>query len=63
MKNRPSRKERPCPYCGRPSVSEWFPFCSERCRLIDLGAWFNEAYAIPAEDAGDEETERPQQLH
>jgi len=25
-----------------------FPFCSERCRLIDLGRWIDEAYAIPA---------------
>ncbi|HMS15969.1 MAG TPA: DNA gyrase inhibitor YacG [Planctomycetota bacterium] len=24
-----------------------FPFCSERCRLIDLGMWFNEGYRIP----------------
>ena len=41
-----------CPTCGR--ELEWTeapfrPFCSERCRLIDLGAWFSEQRAIPGE--------------
>jgi endogenous inhibitor of DNA gyrase (YacG/DUF329 family) len=43
-----------CPTCGR--ELEWAgapfrPFCSERCRLIDLGAWFSEQRAIPGEGA------------
>ena len=25
-----------------------FPFCSTRCKMIDLGKWFDESYAIPA---------------
>ena len=46
-----------CPTCGQPAeyapTNEWRPFCSERCRSIDLGAWASEAYAIPAkEDEG-----------
>ncbi|MGB6605503.1 MAG: DNA gyrase inhibitor YacG [Steroidobacteraceae bacterium] len=41
-----------CPTCGR--EVEWAsapfrPFCSERCRLIDLGAWLSEQRAIPGE--------------
>lgn len=45
-----------CPTCGRlvewlPS-SKWRPFCSERCKLIDLGAWFNEENVIPDESTG-----------
>jgi uncharacterized protein len=40
-----------CPTCGRPvewSDNEKFrPFCSDRCRLIDLGAWFGEEHRIP----------------
>jgi endogenous inhibitor of DNA gyrase (YacG/DUF329 family) len=32
---------------------KFFPFCSERCRLIDLGAWLDADYRIPAQ-AGDE---------
>jgi endogenous inhibitor of DNA gyrase (YacG/DUF329 family) len=36
----------------------FFPFCSERCKLIDLGAWFDGDYRIPAHpaDASDELT-------
>jgi endogenous inhibitor of DNA gyrase (YacG/DUF329 family) len=40
-----------CPTCGRPTEwsaeSPFRPFCSERCRLIDLGAWVSEQRAIP----------------
>ncbi|HUO82870.1 MAG TPA: DNA gyrase inhibitor YacG [Gammaproteobacteria bacterium] len=44
-----------CPTCGRPvewsGASPWRPFCSERCRLIDLGAWFSEERGIPGTEA------------
>jgi len=38
-----------CPVCKR--TGDWFagpygPFCSQRCRLVDLGKWFNEEHAI-----------------
>jgi endogenous inhibitor of DNA gyrase (YacG/DUF329 family) len=40
-----------CPTCKREvewsPLSAWRPFCSERCKLIDLGAWFSEERAIP----------------
>lgn len=49
-----------CPQCGRPVAwgpeSPFRPFCSARCRLIDLGGWFEEDYRItepsdaPSED-------------
>lgn len=43
-----SRERRPaCPICSRPSVSEYQPFCSQRCADVDLGRWLNERYAIP----------------
>jgi endogenous inhibitor of DNA gyrase (YacG/DUF329 family) len=34
------------------AASDWpyFPFCSQRCKTIDLGRWLGEAYRIPAED-------------
>lgn len=39
-----------CPRCGKPVVwsptSRWRPFCSERCRLIDLGEWLDENHRI-----------------
>jgi endogenous inhibitor of DNA gyrase (YacG/DUF329 family) len=47
-----------CPICDRPLDAEDradlpdFPFCSPRCRLIDLGRWLGEAYRIPAPDDG-----------
>lgn len=51
-----------CPTCGK--KVEWTeknpyrPFCSERCKQIDLGAWAEEKYKVPAVDnpeEGDEE--------
>ena len=44
----------PCPSCGESSTwegNESRPFCSERCKLIDLGAWANDEYTLPTEDA------------
>jgi hypothetical protein len=53
-----------CPRCGK-SV-EWTPenryrpFCSERCRLIDFGAWATEKYRVPVtEDKDDPESSPP----
>ena len=47
-----------CPSCGKaiaftPS-NKWRPFCSERCKLTDLGAWASESYRIAAKPAEDE---------
>jgi endogenous inhibitor of DNA gyrase (YacG/DUF329 family) len=38
-----------------PSAADWpeFPFCSARCRLIDLGRWLGEAYRIKPEADGE----------
>jgi endogenous inhibitor of DNA gyrase (YacG/DUF329 family) len=41
-----------CPRCGKLvewEENKWRPFCSERCKLIDLGAWIMEEYKIPQE--------------
>lgn len=44
-----------CPRCQKPSTlaasNPFRPFCSERCKLIDLGSWAAEDYKIPAEDS------------
>ncbi|HWW81372.1 MAG TPA: DNA gyrase inhibitor YacG [Steroidobacteraceae bacterium] len=43
-----------CPTCRREidwANSPFRPFCSERCKLIDLGAWLSEKHAIPGETA------------
>jgi endogenous inhibitor of DNA gyrase (YacG/DUF329 family) len=43
-----------CPTCGRSiewsDQSPFRPFCSERCRVIDLGAWLSEKHAIPGSE-------------
>ena len=55
----------PCPRCGAlaPYAPEnrWRPFCGERCRMIDLGAWASEAYRVPgsAEPAPQAQDEVP----
>ena len=46
-----------CPICARPfkiaALGDLpsFPFCSDRCRLIDLGRWVDGAYAIPVHES------------
>ena len=43
----------PCPRCGEPAEfsprNRYRPFCSKRCKLIDLGAWANDEYSIPGD--------------
>ena len=46
----PLRAPRPCPECGRPSHREHYPFCSDRCRNVDLNRWLSGSYAIPVAD-------------
>jgi endogenous inhibitor of DNA gyrase (YacG/DUF329 family) len=46
-----SKKEIKCPHCGLLSFyteeNKFRPFCSERCRMIDLGHWAAETYRVP----------------
>jgi len=43
-----------CPTCEKDvewrQENAWRPFCSERCKLIDLGAWATESYKVPVEE-------------
>ncbi|MGB0360849.1 MAG: DNA gyrase inhibitor YacG, partial [Endozoicomonas sp.] len=47
-----------CPHCNQAVKwepnSKYRPFCSERCKLIDLGAWAKEEHAIPGDPAFDD---------
>jgi endogenous inhibitor of DNA gyrase (YacG/DUF329 family) len=47
-----------CPICNKDvkerSKNVAFPFCSPRCKTIDLGKWINEEYRVPVEDSNDE---------
>ena len=43
-----------CPRCAAQTTwqdNDFRPFCSERCKMIDLGAWANEDYKLPTQDA------------
>jgi endogenous inhibitor of DNA gyrase (YacG/DUF329 family) len=46
-----------CPQCGSTSPwnsgNQWRPFCSERCKMIDLGAWASESYRVPVQETAD----------
>jgi len=52
-----------CPTCGRKvkwnEQHPWRPFCSERCRLIDLGQWASEEHCIGGEPATDSDLNTP----
>jgi len=43
-----------CPHCSTAvewvEASNWRPFCSERCKMIDLGAWASEEYSVASEN-------------
>ena len=45
---------KPCPTCGKPAVEKFRPFCSSRCRDVDLNRWLTGTYAIPAVEDDDE---------
>ena len=55
-----------CPICKKPvdestagQKGSFFPFCSERCKLVDLGRWLSGKYQIPVKDADAEESDGP----
>ena len=53
-----------CPQCGKTAAwdpaNRYRPFCSERCKMIDLGAWASESYRVPiTENKEDPETDDP----
>lgn len=58
--------ERPCPICRKPvswASNPFRPFCSERCKVRDLGAWSTEHYRIPEkpdQEDGEGWTEPPE---
>jgi endogenous inhibitor of DNA gyrase (YacG/DUF329 family) len=54
-----------CPICDKPfdpETSPAMPFCSDRCRQIDLGRWLREVYSVPVErDPEEDSVEDPGQ--
>ena len=57
----PLRPRRPCPECGKPAARDTYPFCSVRCKNVDLNRWLSGAYVIPGDDAEDTPDGTPEQ--
>ncbi|HQT67954.1 MAG: DNA gyrase inhibitor YacG [Rhodospirillales bacterium 20-60-12] len=53
--------ESKCPICRKPSLPAHKPFCSARCRQIDLGRWFTEDYRLPDHSLPDPDDEDGQE--
>jgi hypothetical protein len=43
-----------CPICGKPALQQHRPFCSNRCRDVDLGRWLKEGYRIESDEPDEE---------
>lgn len=52
-----------CPHCGKnvewSAANRYRPFCSERCKLIDFGAWATEKYRVPVAEDKDQPEDAP----
>ena len=46
-----------CPICGKPASEATRPFCSPRCRDVDLNRWLSGSYVIPGADDDTEDTD------
>jgi len=45
---------KPCPICGKPATKANRPFCSQRCRDVDLNRWLSGSYVIPSRPEDDD---------
>ena len=45
---KPARK---CPICGKPATQASYPFCSPRCKDVDLNRWLSDSYRVPTNEA------------
>ena len=48
---------KPCPECGKPANPATLPFCSPRCRDVDLNRWLSGSYVIPGKETDPEDAE------
>jgi endogenous inhibitor of DNA gyrase (YacG/DUF329 family) len=44
-----------CPICGKPAAKRFRPFCTRRCKDVDLNRWFSGVYAVPVTADEDED--------
>jgi endogenous inhibitor of DNA gyrase (YacG/DUF329 family) len=48
----------PCPICGKPAHDRFRPFCSARCKQVDLGRWFGERYSVETEETPEDQPDQ-----
>jgi len=53
----PQRSMLPCPECGKLSARENYPFCSARCRAVDLNRWLSGSYVLPGRQLDEDDAE------
>lgn len=53
----PKGGSKPCPECGKPANPATLPFCSPRCRDVDLNRWLSGKYVIPGKETDPEDVE------
>ena len=53
----PTGSAKRCPICGKPAVEASKPFCSERCRDVDLNRWLSGSYVVPGRPEADEDAD------
>ena len=60
-------REVPCPKCRQPALfsprNPYRPFCSERCRDVDLGAWASEGYRVAHQAPAEDDPDAPPPTH
>ena len=49
----------PCPLCGKAITETTAPFCSVRCKEVDLHRWLSESYRIPTQEVPEEDESLP----
>jgi endogenous inhibitor of DNA gyrase (YacG/DUF329 family) len=57
MPQAPSKAGPKCAICGKPVEQAFRPFCSVRCKQVDLNRWLTESYRVPVQSADEEEDE------
>jgi endogenous inhibitor of DNA gyrase (YacG/DUF329 family) len=53
----PARPGKPCPICGKSAADATRPFCSPRCRDVDLNRWLTGRYVVPGPENSEDDGE------